>query len=37
VNFTKGIVDTRDLAYFVLTTFALLFLTVKSLELRKWR
>jgi ABC-2 type transport system permease protein len=37
VNFTKGVVDTRDLAYFVLTTGALLFMTVKSLELRKWR
>jgi ABC-2 type transport system permease protein len=37
VNFTKGVVDTRDLAYFVLTTFALLFLTVRSLQLRKWR
>jgi len=35
--FLKGIVDTRDLAYFVITTAAFLFLTVKALELRKWR
>ncbi len=36
-GFLKGIVDTRDVAYFVLTTGAVLFLTVKTLELRKWR
>jgi ABC-2 type transport system permease protein len=37
VGFLKGIVDTRDLAYLVVTTAAFLFLTVKALELRKWR
>jgi ABC-2 type transport system permease protein len=37
VDFLKGIVDTRHLAYFVLTTAAFLFLTVRALELRKWR
>ena len=37
VGFLKGIVDTRDLAYFAITTVAFLFLTVKALELRKWR
>jgi len=37
VSFVKGIVDTRDLAYFAITTTVFLFLTVKALELRKWR
>ncbi|NLW51593.1 MAG: ABC transporter permease [Candidatus Brocadiaceae bacterium] len=36
-GFLKGIVDTRSLAYFVITTVTFLFLTVKALELRKWR
>lgn len=36
-GFVKGLVDTRDLAYFVLTTCALLFLTVKTLELKTRR
>jgi ABC-2 type transport system permease protein len=36
-SFLKGIVDTRDLAYFVIATATFLFLTVKALELRKWR
>jgi ABC-2 type transport system permease protein len=37
IGFMKGIVDTRDLAYYVVSTVAFLFLTVKALELRKWR
>jgi len=37
IGFLRGIVDTRDLAYLVVTTAAFLFLTVKALELRKWR
>ena len=37
LGFTRGLVDTRDLAYFVITTVTFLFLTVKALELRKWR
>lgn len=37
ISFVKGIVDTRDLAYFVFGTATFLFLTVKALELRKWR
>ncbi len=37
LNFLKGVLDTRDLAYFAVTTAAFLFLTVKALELRKWR
>ena len=36
-SFLRGVVDTRDLAYLVVTTGAFLFLTVKALELRKWR
>jgi ABC-2 type transport system permease protein len=35
--FLKGVVDTRDLTYFVVTTVACLFLGVKGLQLRKWR
>lgn len=37
MSFLKGIVDTRDAAYFVFTTAAILVLTVKALQLRKWR
>ncbi len=37
MNFLKGIVDTRDVTYFVFTTVAVLFLTVKALQLKKWR
>ncbi len=37
VNFAKGVVDTRDVAYFVITTGLFLFLTVRALQLRKWR
>ncbi len=37
VDFLRGIVDTRALSYYVVTTAAFLFLTVKALELRKWR
>ncbi|MFW6188905.1 MAG: ABC transporter permease [Planctomycetota bacterium] len=36
-NFTRGLVDTRDLTYFVVTTALLVSLAVKSLQLRKWR
>lgn len=36
-DFPRGIVDTRAGAYFVVTTATFLFLTVKALELRKWR
>jgi ABC-2 type transport system permease protein len=37
MGFARGIVDTRDLAYFGITTVVFVFLTVKALELRKWR
>lgn len=36
-SFLRGLVDTRDVAYFVITTSVFLFLTVRSLQLRKWR
>jgi len=36
-GFSRGIVDTRDVAYFVVTTALLLVLTVRALQLRKWR
>lgn len=35
-SFIKGLVDTRDLAYFALITFAFLFLTAWGLRMRKW-
>ena len=35
--FLKGIVDSRDLVYFVASTCMFLFLSVKVLELRRWR
>jgi ABC-2 type transport system permease protein len=37
VAFSTGVVDTRDIAYFVIATVVFLFLTVKALEVRKWR
>ena len=36
-DFVKGIVDTRNLVYFLSTTVFCLFLTVRSVESRKWR
>lgn len=36
-GFTKGVVDTADLAYFVGFTFVFLFLTYRTLESRRWR
>ncbi|MDR1956635.1 MAG: ABC transporter permease subunit [Treponema sp.] len=36
-TFSKGIIDTRDLAFFVLTTALFLFLNTRVLILRKWR
>jgi ABC-2 type transport system permease protein len=37
VNFPQGIVDTRDVAYFVITIGLFLVLSVRALQLRKWR
>jgi len=36
-NFTKGVVDTRDLAYCLSFIFFFLFLTKRQLESRRWR
>ena len=36
-NFTKGLIDTRDLAYFVLSTALFLYLNTKVVLFRKWR
>lgn len=36
-SFTKGIVDTRDVIYYITFTTLLLFITVRVLESRKWR
>jgi ABC-2 type transport system permease protein len=36
-SFPLGIVDTRDVAYFVITIALFLALTVRALQLRKWR
>ncbi len=36
-NFTRGVIDTRDIAYFVLFIALFLFLTMQSLAVRKWR
>ncbi len=35
--FAKGIIDSADLAWFVLFTFGFLFLTWRSIESRRWR
>ncbi len=36
-SFTKGIVDTRDVIYYLSFTTLLLFITVRNVESRKWR
>jgi ABC-2 type transport system permease protein len=35
--FTKGVIDTRDVLYFVLASVLFLYLTTKALVFRKWR
>ena len=37
VDFSKGVIDTGNLVYFVAATFVFLFLTVKVLESRRWK
>ncbi|MBU2549185.1 MAG: ABC transporter permease subunit [Proteobacteria bacterium] len=37
MSFTKGLIDTADLAYYLLFTFFFLFLTLRSLESNRWR
>ncbi|MED5372557.1 MAG: ABC transporter permease [Myxococcota bacterium] len=36
-GFTRGVVDTADVAYFVAFAFVFLFLTYRTLESRRWR
>jgi len=36
-SFTRGVIDTADLAWFVLFIFGFLFLTWRSVESRRWR
>ena len=36
-DFAKGMLDTRGLVYFISGTVLFLFLSVKSLESRRWR
>ena len=36
-GFTKGIIDSADILYFVAFTFVFLFLTFRTLESRRWR
>jgi ABC-2 type transport system permease protein len=36
-NFVKGIVETQDVAYFVLFTLFCLFLTLRAIETTRWR
>jgi ABC-2 type transport system permease protein len=35
--FSRGVIDSADVAWFVLFTFAFLFLTWRSIESRRWR
>jgi ABC-2 type transport system permease protein len=36
-SFSKGLIDTRDLAFFILTTLLFLFLNTRVILFRKWR
>jgi ABC-2 type transport system permease protein len=36
-SFSKGIIDTRDLAFFIITTILFLFLNTRVILFRKWR
>ena len=36
-DFSRGIIDTHDVVYYLLFTSFLLFLTIRSLESRRWR
>lgn len=37
INFAKGIIDTADVAYYLCFTVFFLFLTLRSLESKRWR
>ena len=36
-NFVRGVINTKDIIYFMLFIFFFLFLTLRSLEARRWR
>ncbi|MQF48979.1 hypothetical protein FIM08_03680 [SAR202 cluster bacterium AC-647-N09_OGT_505m] len=36
-NFARGVIDTHDIIFYVIFTVFMLFLTVRSLESRRWR
>ena len=36
-DFAKGVINTHDITFFVVVTLVFLYLTVQSLESRKWR
>jgi len=36
-SFSRGVMDTKDIAYFIVMTGVFLFLTIRSLESRRWR
>lgn len=36
-NFVKGVIDTRDIAYYILFIFSSVFLTLRVLESKRWR
>ena len=36
-NFVKGVIDTRDVAYYILFIFSSVFLTLRVLESKRWR
>jgi ABC-2 type transport system permease protein len=36
-SFSKGLIDSRDLAFFILSTILFLFLNTRVLIFRKWR
>jgi ABC-2 type transport system permease protein len=36
-SFSKGVIDTKDLIYYVNLTILALFLTLRSLDSKRWR
>ena len=36
-SFAKGVIDTKDLVYYLSVTAFALFLTLRSLESKRWR
>jgi len=36
-NFIKGVIDTKDAAYYILLIFTSMFLTLRALESKRWR